>query len=565
MQQMLANKDVSVLFKTLAGLMELHGENDFRTRSYANAAFQIGRLQDPVMEMPVAELEKAPGIGKSIQARILELRETGTMRALDNLMELTPPGLIEMMRIKGLGGKKIGVIWKELGVESVGELLYACHENRLAMLKGFGEKTQESVIRSIEYFQSNLGKFHFADADAEAFALLQALKKLFPSSLISLSGPVRRRCNILQSIDILGTMRPEDFPEKKIPAKETAHNGDIIKGLTELDIPFRLRCIARENFYYTLFAETGSEAHVQDVLSRVKEDITHCISEEAIYAAAGLPYCIPELREPWISVPSPPSSDILVDDVSIRGVVHNHSTWSDGKNTLREMAEATKSAGYTWFVISDHSKTAVYAGGLQEERIRAQHREVDTLNAELAPFRIFKSIECDILNDGSMDYPDTVLAEFDFVIASIHQNLKMDEEKATARLIRAIENPYTTILGHMTGRLLLSRPGYPVDHKKVIEACAANRVVIEINANPYRLDMDHAWIPYAMQKGVMISINPDAHSTDGIADIHWGVVSARKGGLTRAMTWNAMDRTEVEHWLAERKRFRGIGGAQQFS
>jgi DNA polymerase (family 10) len=243
----------------------------------------------------------------------------------------------------------------------------------------------------------------------------------------------------------------------------------------------------------------------------------------------------------------------LISIEDIKGVVHNHTTWSDGVNNLAEFVSACKKRKYEYVVISDHSKNAHYAGGLKEEKVLRQMQEIDLLNKKLSPFRIFKSIECDILVSGELDYEPSFLQKFDLVIISVHQLLKMDEQKATKRLIKAIENPYTTILGHMTGRQLLIRPGYPVDFKKVIDACAVNKVVIEINANPYRLDMDWSHIPYALKKGVMISINPDAHSIREIDNIRWGVSAARKGGLTKNMTFNAMSLEKIEQWLRKKK------------
>jgi len=233
----------------------------------------------------------------------------------------------------------------------------------------------------------------------------------------------------------------------------------------------------------------------------------------------------------------------------IKGVVHNHSTWSDGRNSIKEMAEACMERGFEYLVMSDHSKTAVYANGLQEERVRQQHIEIDALNKSLSPFKIFKSIESDILYDGTLDYSDEVLKTFDLVIASVHSQLRMPEEKAMERLMAAIEHPATNILGHMTGRLLLSRPGYPVNHKLIIDACAKHKVAIEINANPYRLDMDYHWLPYAQEQGVLISINPDAHSIDGINDIKYGVFAAQKGGLLKQNTLNACTLDEFKNWL----------------
>jgi DNA polymerase (family 10) len=246
----------------------------------------------------------------------------------------------------------------------------------------------------------------------------------------------------------------------------------------------------------------------------------------------------------------------LVKPNDIRAIIHSHSNWSDGVNTIEEMASECIKRGYEYLVISDHSKSAFYANGLNEERLREQHRYIDELNAKLRPFKIFKSIESDILNDGSLDYTDNILSTFDLVIASVHSNLKMTEEKAMTRLLKAIENPYTTILGHPTGRLLLSRNGYPVDHKKIIEACAANHVVIELNAHPRRLDVHWQWIDYAIENGVLLSIDPDAHALDGFDDIQYGVLAAQKGGLTKENNLSSFSLKEFEVWLTKNKELK---------
>ncbi|MBK8343921.1 MAG: DNA polymerase/3'-5' exonuclease PolX [Bacteroidetes bacterium] len=459
---MLSNKEVSTIFKTIGGLMELHGENDFKTKSYANAAFQIGRIHELVLSLEEADLASRQGIGKSVAAKIVELRDTGTISALEELMAVTPPGIIEILRIKGLGGKKVGVIWKELGIETVGELLYACNENRLSKLKGFGEKTQQSVIDSINYYQSNQGKFRYAAVADYASLLVTELQTAIPDALINLSRGIRRQNNIIDTVNIL--INRDAKINEHIQSISFLSNaiieGDFIKGKTETDVQYEIKIVDDKEYYYQLFVETGSPEFVATIQNKLGGKTTFS-SEAEIFAAAGMPYVLPELRESTGLM----EVEGLIELSDIQGVVHNHSTWSDGKNTIAEMAAGCLESGYTYFVISDHSKTAVYAGGLTEQQIIAQHKEIDALN-KTSGIKIFKSIECDILNDGSMDYDDLVLSTFDFVIASIHQNLKMDEEKATQRLLRAIENPYTTILGHMTGRLLLSRPGYPVDHKK---------------------------------------------------------------------------------------------------
>ena len=280
-------------------------------------------------------------------------------------------------------------------------------------------------------------------------------------------------------------------------------------------------------------------------------DFKALAEEENVFEKANLPFIAPELREQdWgFELAKNNQLPALIELEDIKGVVHNHSTYSDGINSLQEMAEATRDAGYEYLVMSDHSKAAFYANGLKEDRLYQQWAEIDALNTQMAPFKIFKSIESDILNDGSLDYPEAILKQFDLIIASVHTNLRMDEEKATQRIITAVENPYTTILGHPTGRLLLSRKGYPIDHKKVIDACAANGVSIELNANPYRLDIDWTWIPYAREKGVLISINPDAHNVQGIHDIKYGVFAARKGGLTKEGCLNAKGLAEFSTFL----------------
>lgn len=560
----MSNKEVASIFKLLAGLMELHNENPFKSKSYANAAFIIGRLPGNVMEMGEVELEKAQGIGKSIAAKIVELKNTNTMEALEELLAKTPEGIVEMMQIKGLGGKKVAVIWNELGIESIGELLYACYENRLVKLKGFGDKTQESIIKTIEYYQSNIGKFHFATIDKLSQLIVESLQKILKTNYVSLCSDVRRKCNIIESVDLVVGITKQEF-EGKFNAIDFLHdwnftNENSCTAITTDNVPVKICFAEKENFIVKVFELTGNVDHVQYVKSKFIDWPAQVNNEQEIYLQAGLNFIPAEMRDlPISDVPfNSYDSNSLIELTDIKGVVHNHSTWSDGRNTLEEMALACINAGYSYLVISDHSKTAVYAGGLSIEQVLAQHQQIDELNKKFAPFKILKSIESDILNDGSLDYSDEILKQFDLVIASVHQNLRMDFDRATNRLLKAIENPHTTILGHMTGRLLLSRPGYPVDHKKIIDACAANQIIIEINANPYRLDIDFIWIPYAMQKDVFISINPDAHSVEGIHDIYYGVCSARKGGLLKEYTWNTFTLPQVEEYLTKRKQQKGI-------
>ncbi len=515
-----------------ARLMELHEENPFKIKSLANAAFRLSKTQLELNGLSNEELEKIEGIGKSIAGKIIEIQQSGSTRELDVLLEKTPKGVIEMLDVKGIGPKKVAQLWHELHVESPGELLYACYENRLVDLKGFGIKTQETVKKAIEFKLSNAGKFHYASVEKMALELVEKLKKELHTKHVCLTGEIRRKNEVIDKIELL-VVSAEKIDSEKY-SKETG-------------IAVHIEYSNHEDFYFDLLRTSSAPKHLEgiqfDTLQR-----KNFTSEEEIYTALGLPYVEPELREGFIELEPVRKNNIprLIELSDLKGALHNHSKYSDGLNTLSEMALYCKELGYEYLGICDHSKTAVYANGLTEERIIQQHAEIDQLNKTLAPFKILKGIESDILNDGSLDYSEDILKTFDFIVASVHQNLKMDEEKATARLIKAIENPYTTILGHPTGRLLLGRPGYPINHKKVIDACAANKVIIELNAHPYRLDIDWRWIPYCIEKGVMISINPDAHATRGYHDMYYGVCVARKGMLTAAMCLNAMSLAEIE-------------------
>ena len=547
------NKAIASQFQYLASLMELHGENKFKIRSYSSAYINIRKQPEPLLEKSQAELEAISGIGKSTAGKIRELADTGTMSAVANLEEKTPEGVREMLQIKGFGAKKVGVIWRELEVETIGELLYACNENRLVELKGFGQKTQADLKQKLEYFEKSRDKFRYGDLEVEAMIVLDKLKAQLPDAQIELTGEMRRRCNIINRIEILvGSDEKISQVFDNEQFVKTGEKDNVYHVRTANDLPIKIYHCKKAEFGSKQFRFSASEAFLKAFLELKKGVDFKDISEERmVFEKAELPYIEPELREQdWgLELAQKNALPTLLEPTDIRGIVHNHSTYSDGINTLREMAEETRRLGYEYLVMSDHSKAAFYANGLKEDRLMQQWAEIDELNKEMAPFRIFKSIESDIINDGSLDYSEEILAQFDLVIASVHTNLRMDEEKATQRLLTAIENPYTTILGHPTGRLLLSRTGYPLDHKRIIDACAANGVSIELNANPYRLDIDWTWIPYAREKGVLISVNPDAHSVAGIQDVRFGVLSARKGGLTKEGCLNTKTLAEFEAFI----------------
>lgn len=549
----MTNKEIAKKFQYLAEIMELHEDNPFKIKTYLNTYLTIRKLPDALAEMTPEAIGQIKGIGNSTSASIKELLETGSMQALKKFEDMTPPGVQEMLHIPGFGPKKIRVIWKELGVETIGELRYACNENRLVELKGFGEKTQEDLRQKLEYFQKSQGKFLFAEIEAPALSLMEYVSNKLSKSKTSLVGAIRRRSNIVERVEILigsDESISQLFDDESL-IKTSEREGTFFAKTAD-EVPVTVYHCNTEEFASKLFRYSAGDEFLQAFLEKTKgQDFKGLATEEAVFERAALPYLEPEMREQAWSL----GKDFgkLVEQQDIRGVVHAHSTWSDGLHSLRQMAEHARNLGYGYLGITDHSKSAFYANGLKEDRILAQWQEIEALNKELAPFRIFKGIESDILNDGSLDYPDELLAGFDFIIASVHSNLRMDEEKATQRLLKAIENKYTTILGHPTGRLLLSRQGYPIDHRKVIDACAANGVAIELNANPHRLDLDWAWIPYALEKNLLISVNPDAHSTAGMNDIKYGVFSARKGGLQAKQCLTSMELTDFEHFISKKK------------
>lgn len=558
------NYEVADILKETARLMELHGENAFKIKSYQNASFKLDRLTEKLEGKTVEELEKVDGIGKSLSVKIHQLLNEGTFSELQKLIDITPEGVLQMMKLKGIGPKKVAVLWKELEVETLGELLYACNENRLIELKGFGSKTQEAIKQAIHFKIASQGFYHYATAEVVAFSLMEPY---ISSQSInwSFTGEFRRKCEVVSSIDLIVTksffeiLKIDLLKNPLIDPTTENTNGDayVIKNID--GIPIKIYSFDEKDFAFKLWQNTSTSSHIDQALKAnnvVLSKLENCKSEYDIYNELKLPFIQPELREGIFEIELALKNQLpeLLELADLKGILHNHTTDSDGINTLEEMAVYCKNMGMEYLGICDHSKSAFYANGLSIERVLEQHERIDELNKKLAPFKIFKGIESDILTDGSLDYPDEILAKFDFIVGSIHSGLKMDEEKATQRLINAIKNPYCTILGHPTGRLLLARKGYPINHQAVIDACAENGVAIELNAHPYRLDLDWRWIQYALSKNVMISINPDAHATSGFHDMHFGVCIARKGGLYKEMTFNAKNLEEITQYFIERKK-----------
>ena len=574
------NRALIKAFKLTAQLLELHDENPFKIRAYEGTATALEQLGFPVAEIERSGLPDRTGLSKTQAAKVAELLDTGTFEELKRLLDQTPPGVVELLRIKGIGPKKVRALWKEAGIESPDALREAAEAGTVARLKGFGAKTQEALLAALDFTNQSAGKLLFSQAEQLAHDLAERLRQVPGVAEVSATGEVRRALEIVEAVGLL-VAADDPAPIHALLNGAPGLRADPRRSgpwawrgtAAESGVAVEVRVVRASEFVNQLFLSTGTEAHLGAVLAEAApaSDVAKAASyrtlrqlagreafasEAALYERAGLDYLVPELREGLgeIELAAAHTLPRLLEDADLRGSLHNHSTYSDGNHSLRQMATFLRAAGYEYLGICDHSQAAHYANGLGPERVRQQHREIDELNQELAPFRIFKGIEADILGDGSLDYDAELRASFDFIVASIHSNLKMDEQRATERLLRAIADPHCTMLGHPTGRLLLRRAGYPIDFRAVINACAQHQVIIEINANPWRLDLDWRWVRYAQAQGVQLSINPDAHHTDGYADMRYGVLSGRKGLLTKEMTFNTKPVEEVAAYFTARKK-----------
>ncbi len=563
-------REVIHILEELAVLRELMGENPFKVRAFQNAARALQGVSTDLQELvEKGELTRIRGIGKSIAEVIEEVVRTGKSHDLEELKARIPAGLLEMLKIPGMGPKKVKAVWEKLGITTVGELEYACKENRLVDLEGFGAKTQEKILKGIELLRKYSERHLLSEARSIAEQVYERLKQRKEFIRLEIAGSLRRWKETIKDIDILGSSSEEHRQVlmdyfATLPEVETI----IAKGSTKTSVVLinginvDLRIVSDIQFPYALQYFTGSKEHniaLRELarkqglklneygLFRNETENIPCANEAEIFQQLGLQYIPPEIRENLGEIEAAQKGEIptLVDWQDIRGIIHVHSHYSDGANSIEEMARAAREMGYHYLVISDHSRSAQYANGLSEERIREQHGEIDALNEQFTDFRILKSIECDILPDGSLDYDDNVLASFDLVIASIHSRFKMSEEEATERLLRAMSNPHVTIIGHPTGRLLLGREGYPVNIPRLLQAAAEQGVAIELNANPHRLDLDWRWLREAKRLGVRIAIGPDAHQIEGLKDIRYGVGIARKGWLEKQDVLNCLSAEEL--------------------
>ncbi|MDF5690006.1 helix-hairpin-helix domain-containing protein [Aquirufa aurantiipilula] len=544
----MGNDEIVDALELLVKLWDVHGVNEFKSKNLAFAARGLDKYPGKISSLSESELLQIPGVGKSIVKIILDLIQVGSSSDLDGILEQTPPGILNLLKIKGLGPKKVGLIWKEMGITDLDDLLTACEENRLEQLKGFGKAVQENVQIYIQFLKQNTKKLRLDKATHLSQIILEQLKSKF--SQVAEAGDLSRNCEVIselvflvESTDIFGSGSlinsiegmEEDIKESSPFTWRGFFHGHLLA--------IQIHVIAPDQWENALFQQVAHTEHLTAIQFYKHFQGKSISSDKEVYDTLNLPYIIPEMREGFkeFEWSQKYQSEELIQYSDLKGCLHNHSTYSDGKNTLLEMAEACRAQGLQYFGIADHSQYAAYANGLKEDRVIAQQEEIDQLNAQWNDFCILKGIEADILPDGSLDYDASVLARFDYVVASVHAQLAMDIDRSMPRVIKAIENPYTSILGHPTGRLLLTRAGFPLHMDKILDACKANGVSIELNASPYRLDLDWRYIYDAMDKGIYVSINPDAHQIEGIRDMEYGVKVGRKGGLLRSLTLNALN------------------------
>ncbi len=578
---------IASLLDEIGALLELkEGSNPFEVRAYQNAERTLNALEGDIEELArEGRLKGMPGIGPTILKRIEEALETGHIALYDELVASTPPIKLEMMRLPGIGPKKINAIYNQLHVNSMAELEQAARENRIAPLPGFGKKTQEKILQGIAFLAQHSDRHLYPVVEAEAERMREALATLPQIVRLEIAGSLRRRRETVKDIDMVASVRDDASEEERQqimdfftsqPSVVTVTGKGPTKSSVVLNngIAMDLRVVNDSRFPYTLHHFSGSKEHhialrrralaqnmtINDYgLFRGKEpdlELVPARDEADMYRALGLDYIEPELREDMGEIEAAEKHRLpqLVTPDDILGVLHVHTVWSDGQNTIREMAEACIERGYTYLGITDHSKVAAYAGGLSPDDLKRQGEEIDRLNEEFAgKIHILKGTECDILRDGSLDFPDDVLASLDFVVASIHSNFNLSEEEQTQRMLRAIANPYVNIIGHATGRILLGRPGYPLDIDAVIDAAAKHMVSIEINAHPSRLDLDWRYLRRARDKGMKIPIDPDAHNIAGLDVMRYGVYIARKGWLTADDVLNAFSLDRLLRYFQEQR------------
>jgi DNA polymerase (family X) len=579
-------KQIAAVLDEMGTLFELKGENPFKCRAFHNGARIVESLTADITSLVSSgELRAVKGIGEGLASVITELVQKGKSGDFEKVRSSLPEGLLEMLKISGLGPKRVKVLHDKLKIKSIAELKAACESHALASLEGFGEKTEENILKGIELLSRVSDKHHYHLSRQSAEKVLAAIKDLPEVKRCEVAGSLRRKKEIIGDIDIVVSAAAKDAKKVfDVFVKHPDVESVIARGETKSSVILRsgincdLRIVQDKEYPFALNYFTGSKDHnvemrsrarklglslneyaftaIDDAPSRRRARVPVCRSEEEIYKALKLHYIEPELRENMGEIEASEKNVLphLVTNEDIRGTFHCHTTYSDGLNTLEDMVKAAQRLGWEYLGIADHSKAAAYAGGLSEAKVKQQQKEIDSLNASLKGFRVFKGTEVDILGDGSLDYSDKVLSLFDYVVAAIHSKFKMTEAESTKRVIKALKNKHVTFLGHPTGRLLLSREGYPINMIQVIDAASDYGKGIEINSHPFRFDLDWRLVKYAKTKKVPIYINPDAHNTDGLTDVYYGVGIARKGWLEAKDVVNTRNVRAVEKLLTNFSR-----------
>ena len=572
---------VAAILQEIGLFLELRGENPFKSRAYYNGARTVEQMGEGELLQLIREdkLKEVPGIGAALNEKIKELVLTGTLSYYEELKQSMPEGLLDLLKVPGLGPRKIKALHDSLGITSLAELEYACKENRLVNLKGFGARTQDNIISGIDYLRKSQGQYYYGEAKQLALALLQEIRNFPALGELSLAGSIRRCKEIVKDIDLVASSNDPGTLTRLFTAlpqvMEIVALGDT-KATVRLTqgINTDLRVVQTAEFPYALHHFTGSKEHNTALRHRARqmglkvneygvfrgEERILCRDETDLFQTLELAYIPPELRENYGEIEAAERGALpcLVEESDIKGVFHVHTRYSDGENSLEQVVLFCREAGFEYVGISDHSQSAFYAGGLKEDDLKRQLAEITILQQKYPELKIFCGVESDIRSDGSLDYADELLQQLDFVIASIHSGLNMSAPKMTERLLKALSHPRVTMLGHPTGRLLLGRDGYPLDLEAVLQAARQNNVIIELNASPARLDLDWRHLKRAREMGLLVSINPDAHRLEEIYDTNLGVAMARKGWLEKKNVFNTLTRREVELYFESRKHGKNI-------
>jgi len=575
-------KEIARILDEIGTLLELRGDNPFKCRAYHNASRIISSLtEDLTSIIENDEWKSIKGIGDALSQKIEELHKTGSSKYYEDLKKSFPEGLFEILRIHGLGPKKIKILYEDHNIQTIDQLKRAAEEHKLAELDGFGQKSEENILRSINLFYKNIDKHLYPDARDAASKIVDAIIKHPGVIRCEIAGSLRRCKEIIGDIDILASAKPNAeqsvmdlFIKHPDVEKVIAHGKTKSTVLLTSGINCDLRVVSKKEFPFALAYLTGSKEHNIEMRSLAKQfgwslneygfsntgaisknrksgRAPNCINEDDIYKALGLQYIPPEMRENMGEIEAARSNNLpkLIEESDIRGTFHCHTTYSDGIHTLIDMADAAQRLGWEYLGIADHSKAAAYAGGLSESDVKQQLKEIEQLNKRLNNFRIFTGTESDILPDGSLDWSSKILERFDYVIISIHSKFTMTEKESTKRIIKALKNKYVTMIGHPTGRLLLEREGYPINMIEIIDAAADYGKMIEINSHPQRLDLDWRLCKYAKGKSMKVSINPDAHDREGLSDVFYGVGIARKGWMEKKDVFNTLPLEGIQQFL----------------